>query len=82
MQRDRRNPFVEIALASALNLAKQMDQDLVENLEIVIVGDNDFYSQQSSVSRAFFLLNCVSYFLRLDLYSTFSKAEQHTRSST
>lgn len=54
-----RNKFVEIALQRTLSLIEAMDGEMKPSqvfdgsslLEIVIVGDNDFYSQRRAVSR-------------------------------
>jgi phosphomevalonate kinase len=52
-----KNKFVEIALRKTLALARAIKHsrresadDLRRDLEIVIVGDNDFYSQRKEVS--------------------------------
>ena len=54
-----RNKFVEIALQKTLSLIEALDGQMKPSqvfdtsslLEIVIVGDNDFYSQRRAVSR-------------------------------
>lgn len=53
-----RNKFVEIALQKTLSLIEAMDGEMkpsnffdgTNQLEIVIAGDNDFYSQRRAVS--------------------------------
>jgi phosphomevalonate kinase len=54
-----RNKFVEIALQKTLSLIEAMNGEMkpskffdgTKQLEIVIAGDNDFYSQRRAVSR-------------------------------
>jgi phosphomevalonate kinase len=85
-----RNKFVEIALQKTLSLIEAMKGEIkpsqffdgTNQLEIVIAGDNDFYSQRRAVSTCSLiefpsiLIDCVSQLEALSLPASMSSLEQ------